>query len=194
MGGVDKGLQVFGDRPLAAHVFERLRPQVDEMFISANRHADWYAGLGAPVLRDENPSLNPSFEGPLAGILAGLRRAHREFLVVVPCDGPFLAADLVARLHTALLRDNADIACACTDAPTGGVDRHYVYALMRTTLAPDLSQYFLDGGRAVRAWYARHKLTEVRFDDPRSFYNINTAEALAVLERHSGPAPTGNAG
>jgi molybdopterin-guanine dinucleotide biosynthesis protein A len=37
MGGVDKGLQPFRGKPMAAHAIERLAPQVDELLINANR-------------------------------------------------------------------------------------------------------------------------------------------------------------
>ena len=36
MGGVQKGLQMLRGRPLIECVIERLRPQVDELLISAN--------------------------------------------------------------------------------------------------------------------------------------------------------------
>jgi molybdopterin-guanine dinucleotide biosynthesis protein A len=48
MGGADKGLQLLHGRPLAAHVLDRLGPQAGSLAISANRHLDAYAALGAP--------------------------------------------------------------------------------------------------------------------------------------------------
>ena len=42
MGGVDKGLQPFRGRPLAAWSLERLQPQVGAMLINANQHPDDY--------------------------------------------------------------------------------------------------------------------------------------------------------
>jgi molybdopterin-guanine dinucleotide biosynthesis protein A len=41
----------------------------------------------------------PGFAGPLAGLQAGLRRCGTDYLLSVPCDSPFLPADLAARLH-----------------------------------------------------------------------------------------------
>ena len=38
MGGVDKGLQNFNGMPLALHTLLRLRPQVGEVMINANRN------------------------------------------------------------------------------------------------------------------------------------------------------------
>ena len=39
MGGVDKGLQPFRGKAMAAHAIERLAPQVDEILVNANRNA-----------------------------------------------------------------------------------------------------------------------------------------------------------
>ncbi len=69
MGGVDKPLEHFQGRPLVAHVLGRIAPQVQgRVIISANRHAEVYAGFGYPVLADGLSD----FQGPLAGLLAGL--------------------------------------------------------------------------------------------------------------------------
>src|SRR3982751_4442728 len=94
MGGVDKGLQPFRGKPMAAHVLERLAPQVDEILINANRNAEAYAQFGHRVIADEVAG----FAGPLAGFERGLAHASGALVVTVPCDSPFLPVDLVARL------------------------------------------------------------------------------------------------
>ncbi|MEZ0273190.1 MAG: NTP transferase domain-containing protein, partial [Methylophilaceae bacterium] len=62
MGGVDKGLVPFQGKPLVTHVLERLRPQVDEILVNANREIDTYAKFGYPVV----PDAIGGFAGPLA--------------------------------------------------------------------------------------------------------------------------------
>ncbi|WP_323092258.1 NTP transferase domain-containing protein, partial [Aeromonas jandaei] len=71
MGGEDKGWVELAGRPLIAHVLERLRPQVDEILINANRSHDRYQAL-APVISDDNRD----YLGPLAGMQAGLAAAR----------------------------------------------------------------------------------------------------------------------
>ena len=51
MGGDDKGWVPLAGQPLIVHVLERLRPQVDEVLINANRSEDRYRQL-APVIGD----------------------------------------------------------------------------------------------------------------------------------------------
>jgi molybdenum cofactor guanylyltransferase len=186
MGGADKGLQILHGKPLAAHVLARLAPQVDALAISANRNRDAYAALGAPWHASVLADTLPDFPGPLAGLLAGLRAARTEWLLTAPCDSPWLPADLAARLgHAALAHGEAgaDIVTATTRNAEGEVSLHPVFALVRTSLADDLAAFLEAGERKVRAWYARHTAAEVAFDDERAFYNINSLQELAELDR-----------
>jgi NDP-sugar pyrophosphorylase family protein len=50
MGSVDKGLQNFNNKPMIAHVLERLTPQADEIIINANRSINEYAAFGHRVI------------------------------------------------------------------------------------------------------------------------------------------------
>ncbi|KWF67905.1 molybdenum cofactor guanylyltransferase MobA [Burkholderia pseudomultivorans] len=183
MDGVDKGLQLLDDTPLALHVLRRLAPQVDELLISANRHPDRYAELGAPFDARVVPDLTPDFPGPLAGLLAGMRAARAPLVACAPCDSPFLPADLVARLRTALDAQHADIAMAVSVDAQHTRAPQPTFALLRTSLADDLAARLAAGDRKVRAWYARHKTVEVEFRDERAFYNANSWQELAALAR-----------
>lgn len=183
MGGRDKGLIDLAGRPLAAHVLAALVPQVDRLLINANRHEDEYNALGAPVVRDPLEG----FLGPLAGVLAGLEAASTPLLATLPCDSPFIPADMVARMRAALERDGAGIAVA-----HDGERRQPVFMLLRTDLAPDLRAWLEQGGRKIDAWYEGHTIADVDFSDtPETFININTpderdaaADRLAARERN----------
>jgi molybdopterin-guanine dinucleotide biosynthesis protein A len=187
MGGVDKGLQPLHGEALAAHVLKRLAPQTGALLISANRHPDTYAALGAPFGATIVADTLPGFPGPLAGLLAGLRASTTPYLLSAPCDSPWLPADLAARLAHALDSNQADIATVTTVDAHGEASLHPVFALLRTGLADDLSAFLDAGERKVRAWYARHKTVEVVFTDERAFYNANSLQELADLERDRGP-------
>jgi molybdenum cofactor guanylyltransferase len=188
MGGVDKGLQELRGEPLALHVLKRLAPQTGALLISANRNAARYAALGAPFDATVIADTLPDFPGPLAGLLAGLRAARTAFMLSAPCDTPALPVDLAARLagalDAALDAGHADIATVTTRNARHEVSIHPVFALMRTSLADDLASFLGAGERKVRAWYARHKTVEVAFADERAFYNVNSLQELADLERN----------
>ncbi len=193
MGGLDKGLQPFRGRPLAAVALERLRPQAapGKLSVSANRHLDRYAAFGIPVLGDALPG----HPGPLAGLLAGLQWCDAPWLLAVPCDTPCFPLDLGARLAEAAMAAGADIAIAAApDAlPTGSPDAapvplrmHPVACLLRAGQQDDLRRYLDGGGRKVLEWMGRHALATAAFDrlgdDPLAFRNANTLDELHRLE------------
>jgi molybdopterin-guanine dinucleotide biosynthesis protein A len=175
MGGVDKGLAPFRGRPLVAHVIERLAPQVGEILVNANRNPEAYAGFGHRVIADEIPG----FAGPLAGFERGLAHARGDLVVTVPCDSPFLPADLVARLRAGLESAGADLAVART-----GGQAHPVFCLMRRGVYASLRDFLASGQRKIDKWYAALRVAEVPFDDEeQAFANINTRDELAGLEK-----------
>jgi molybdopterin-guanine dinucleotide biosynthesis protein A len=173
MGDVDKGLQAVADMPMVRHVLTRLAPQVDKLIISANRNLPVYQSLGVPVWPDEIPG----FAGPLAGFQTGLLHCDTAYLVIAPCDSPFMPLDLVEKLRDALISANADLAFAATGT---GATRQLqpVFCLMKTSLLPNLTQFLQHGGRKVDAWYATLNAVEVHFSDEIAFCNINTPEDL----------------
>lgn len=189
MGGQDKGLLLLDGRPLAAHVLERLRPQVGPLAISANRHCPEYLSLGCPVWPDEEagplsngPPPAPRFRGPMAGMLSGLRHCNTEWLVTVPCDSPHLPRDLVARLAEAVQRHGGLLASACTPGGPGEAPRSQpVFCLMHSSLQASLADHLARGRHRVRQWQSEMGGVEVLFDDVHAFANANTPEDLARL-------------
>ena len=174
MGGVDKGLRELRGKPMVKWVLERIAPQVDEVLINANQNLEVYAGFGPRVIPDEIGG----FAGPLAGLQRGLSEARHPLVATVPCDTPFLPADLVARLHAALTAHGAQLAVART-----GDQPHPVFCLCRRDVLPHLTQFLAGGGRKIDAWYATLNVAEVAFDDePAAFSNINTPEELRSFE------------
>jgi molybdenum cofactor guanylyltransferase len=173
MGSVDKGLVLLHGRPMVQHALERFAPQVDDLMINANQHAEQYAAFGFPVI----PDAIGGFVGPLAGLHVGLTHATRPLVATVPCDSPFLPADLVMRLLDALKTRDAELAVARTfDQP------HPVFALVRRSVLPHLAHFLESGGRKIDAWYATLKTVEVAFDDePDAFRNINTVDELRQI-------------
>lgn len=174
MNGIDKGLIDLAQRPMIAWVLERLRPQVTRVLISANRHIDQYENFGHAVL----PDTPTDFRGPLAGIATALQTINTPLLAVVPCDAPRLPTDLVARLYTTLVTENADISAA-----HDGERLQSVCALLKRDVLADLLIYLNAGERRVDRWYARHRVAIASFaDQPNAFVNINDPITRAHVE------------
>ena len=174
MGGIDKGLQELRGQPMVHWVAERLAPQVDELLINANQNGERYAAFGHRVVPDQIPD----FAGPLAGLHAALSAASHPLVATAPCDSPFLPADLISRLFSALTATGADLAVARTfDQP------HPVFCLCRRDVLPHLTEFLAGGGRKIDRWYTTLKVVEVAFDDEAdAFENINTREELGRFE------------
>ncbi|MFG6466274.1 molybdenum cofactor guanylyltransferase MobA [Roseateles sp. BYS87W] len=163
MGGVDKGLQPWHGRPLAAHVLDALAPQVQSLMVSANRHLDAYAALGVPVLPDP-PAY--AFAGPLAGMLAGLLAVPDDtWLLTVPCDSPQLPSDLAARLWAAALPHGLAFVQAEREHPT--------HALLHTRHRATLDAALAQGQHAVLRWMRSQPHGVAQFNAPGAFVNFN---------------------
>ena len=174
MNGLDKGLVQLQQKPLIAHVIARLKPQVDEIFINANREIAQYQVFGLPVLKDENEE----FIGPLAGFSLGLQHAKHNYVLTVPCDSPLLPLDLAERLLSGMAVSRADIAVASSDE-----NSHPVFCLMKKSVLPSLLAYIESGERKVSTWQKSQKYIEVDFSDcSEAFTNLNTFDDLADLE------------
>jgi molybdenum cofactor guanylyltransferase len=173
MGGVDKGLITIQNKTFVQHIMERLKPQVDEILINANREIAQYQKYNLPVFQD----LEPDFIGPLAGFQIGLQHCKYDYLLTIPCDSPFIPNNLATRLMQSLLEKKADIAVAKSDDSA-----HPVFSLMKKTVLPSLISYLAQGGRKVSAWQKCLEYIEVEFNDcSEAFINLNTFEELDAL-------------
>ncbi len=105
MGGGDKGLRRIGGATILARVIATMAHQCAGLVLNANGDPARFAAYGLPVIADSLAG----FQGPLAGVLAGLdwvaaNRPDLAFAVSAPTDTPFLPSDLVARLQACPLR------------------------------------------------------------------------------------------
>jgi molybdopterin-guanine dinucleotide biosynthesis protein A len=193
MGGGDKGLLALDDRPILAHVMDRLAPQVGAMALNANGDPARFDAFGLPVL----PDPIPGFAGPLVGVLAGLDWAAEQgadTIVTVAADTPFFPTDLVAQLTDVATGMAHPLVLAATprgDTDTksmsgSGLIRHPTFGLWPTALRHDLRAALLDGLRKVVIWTDKHHGREAVFDDTSDpFFNVNTPEDLDVARRRA---------
>jgi molybdopterin-guanine dinucleotide biosynthesis protein A len=181
MQGQDKGLLDYQGKPLIAHVLQCLQQQqmpVQQIRINANRHLAQYASYGYPVIQDQMAD----FQGPLAGMQAGLSACQSELCLFVPCDTPFLPADLSLRmwqaLQTAPAQTKIDIAIARSQQV------HPVICLMRVSLLASLQQALAQGQRKVLQWQQQqaHCMVDFAVDgaqqDERILRNFNHPQDL----------------
>lgn len=172
MGGKDKGLVVFAGKPLVEHVMETLIPQVQQLFINANRSVEAYQSYGYPVVGDNFSG----FQGPLAGIEAALNFSETLYLATVPCDSPKLPADYVMRMGEQLLRAQSELVVA-----SDGQRMHPVFCLINVSLLDSLRFQIESGERKIDRWFEKINYSVCDFSDQRdAFYNINTEQELTI--------------
>ena len=175
MDGKDKGLIRLREHYLIEHVITALRPQVDSLFINANRNHERYRQLtNLPII----PDLIADYPGPLAGIATGLHHATTEHVVFTPCDSPLIPHDLVARLYQAMQQQQAAISTVMIDGCL-----QPVFALIQRHLLVELLGFLHSGQRKVEVWYQQYPLATIDCSDQAAnFVNLNSPTELAQLD------------
>jgi len=166
MGGQDKGLIEINGRALVGILIDRLSEQVSTILINANRNRKLYQAFGYPVVSDQLDD----YQGPLAGFACAMDTVDTDFILTLPCDGPSLASDYVARFITSQQRSGAAI-CVADD----GERLQPVHALIKVDLLTSLNAFLDSGDRKIDRWYAMHDFVKTDFSDCADmFRNINT--------------------
>lgn len=171
MGGADKGLLDWQGRPLIAWLHDLVRPLTDDLIISCNRNSERYAGFADRLVQDDDND----FQGPLAGIRAGLRAAKHAHLLLLPCDAP--------RLDNALLHTLLEQAGERAVVVRRGDYYEPLFSLIPCALQAHLEQAWQAGERSPQRWLrSLDPLTiDVALDDPR-LANFNTPDTLTAAQ------------
>ena len=174
IGGA-KPLRRLGGQRLIDRAWAMARQWSDVVAVSV-RDEDQAEGCGLPLLFDA-----AGIEGPLAGLVAGLRFATEagcDGVLIIPADMPFLPADLADRLSSAMTGRQAAIVAS-------GGHLHPVCGLWPTSAIETVPAYLETGSRSLRGFAAAVGYVAVEWPvepaDP--FFNINAVEDLAAAER-----------
>ncbi|WP_444542508.1 cyclic pyranopterin monophosphate synthase MoaC [Deefgea tanakiae] len=175
MDGRDKGLVELSGRPLIEWSLEGVQRQstpVNHVLISANRNLPDYARYGFAVLRD----VYPNHPGPMGGIHAAFLASPAKLMLVIPCDSPFLPADLLQQLRAAMESSKAQAAVAKTSD-----GRLYpTICLLSRSVLPSLVEHLSCGRLKMLDWLKSIGAVEVTFAKD-SFPNLNTLDDLSGL-------------
>ena len=176
--GADKALVTWHGKALLTHAVERLRPQVDEIVINTNSGAPEYRAQGLVLVPDQTNS----FDGPLAGVLAGMEWAGKNgasHLATVAVDTPLFPENLVA-----VLEQRAGKKIIAAESAAG---LHPTFALWPVSAGPALASWLASGQSRKMTDFLKSQAFETAIFasagplDP--FFNINTPEDLALLSR-----------
>lgn len=174
MDGQDKGLVNCAGRPLIEYALDTLKPLCNRILINANRSLEDYRRFGHPVISDGTSA----FDGPLAGILAGLKMATTPYLMAIPCDCPRLTPQTLTRMLQTLRDNNAEICI-----PHDGNRPHPVIMVLQTRLRASLEAQLAAGERKIDCWTQKHHTVLADCSqDPEQFLNINSPQQLKAME------------
>jgi molybdopterin-guanine dinucleotide biosynthesis protein A len=176
LGVTHKALVDLGGRPMLDHVLERVRGQAERILISVHQTSDELTRFGCEQVVD----VVVRQRGPLTGLVSGLLRLEcrgfGDWLLLCPCDAPFLSHDLAERLVGAVRETGEQVAVARYQ----GVLQP-VFSLWHLGALPVLKEALLERGRGG-LMSVLDGLSHVKVDwperNPSPFFNVNTPEEL----------------
>ncbi|MCF7645628.1 molybdenum cofactor guanylyltransferase [Bacillus subtilis] len=184
LGGGDKSLRPLGDHTILHQVCARLKPQTEQIVISANSDPAFFVSFGYPIINDGEWL----HSGPLAGVLAGCRYASQlgySHVMSVAADTPFFPPDLLQRFAETLVSAPAEIKDTIVFARSD-FGSHPTFALWPASLAGSLQNWLSETKRrSIRVFAANHTIAYTDFTETDKisgldpFFNINTQAELA---------------
>ncbi|SFR60801.1 molybdenum cofactor guanylyltransferase [Marinobacter daqiaonensis] len=171
MGGADKGLVEWQGRPLVAWVLDAMTPVVSPVWISANRSHDRYRGYSSRLVSD---AAELRWQGPMAGLLAGLQAAASEgfdAVLVSPCDTPGVTPELFRALYRAY-----QAAPGVPVIVSSGGRQHPLHGVYPVSLATMVARRLKAGDRRVMAFAGAAGARSVSIEPESLLDNINRLE------------------
>lgn len=158
----DKAGLAVGGRTLLEHVLSQLEPHFSEILISVSPGQKIRFASGRTV-EDGTPG-----QGPLGGILAGLKAAANDASAVVACDIP----DINVPLLRSLARAAGDAEIAVPVGPAGHFEP--LFAVFRKSAIPEIEELLQAGERSILPLFGRCRTTVLRIEDAAWLRNLNT--------------------
>lgn len=175
MGGQDKGLIEIAGKPMVQYALEVQQPLVDSLVINANRNIEDYERLGVRVIKDTLAD----HQGPLAGLSAAIDALDTDYVIMCPCDSPFMQKDLMMSLIASCVSSDSDIAVA-----HDGQRLQPVFCVVHRRVKDSLNEFLLSGERKIDKWFLHHSVCKVDATNfTRSFVNVNTEEERLNAEK-----------
>jgi molybdopterin-guanine dinucleotide biosynthesis protein A len=178
MGGLVKANLPLAGTTLLRHVIDRVAPQVGRLVLSVAAAAPEFEYTGLEQVVDPRPGHN----GPLGGLLSALQwiSGSYEWLLLVPCDAPFLPRNLGERLHRQALETGR---AGCVARYEGVVQP--TFSIWNCSLLPRLSESVMDRGVAGFKPFLEAEpqaILDWEVTEPSPFFNVNDAPALEKAE------------
>ena len=178
MGVGRKALLKLNDRPLLAHVIDRLQPQVDLLLLSCESHTNDFDDFGLKLI----PDLLPRHRGPLTGLCSALQhmvaKKQDHGLLLCPCDAPFIPLDLVKTLVDADQDDSKPVVVVSYQGvlqPTFSLWHKHHFPVIHEAVVKRGQ-----GGLKHMLDSIPHQIVEWPEAEPSPFFNVNTPKEFEI--------------
>ena len=183
--GQDKGLINLAKRPLLLHVLDKLGNISNDIHVVVNSEAqkEKFASLTS---RNVHLSVDgANIQTPLAGALTGFKTVQNTYTILLACDTPFIASEILRFLLDISINRDA----AIPRWPNGNIEP--LQAVYHAKKAADAAQNALRNNQLnMRSMISNMKKIRyvstlvLRQFDPKlmSFFNINTPNDLRNAE------------
>ena len=172
LDGEDKGLMKAKgkqNKPLIERQIDILKPQVRALSISANRNLPTYKSYGYPVYQDKT---GEQFDGPLQGILKGLKECQTDWLYIQPIDTPNLPANGIQQFIDRVRLNGSSSFYLVTEKRA-----HYLHLLLHRSCYDSLKSFVDRNERRVKAFVKEINAEPINLGwQEDAFKNLNDIE------------------
>jgi molybdopterin-guanine dinucleotide biosynthesis protein A len=176
--GRDKAFIRLSGRPLIEHIASKAAGVFEKVIISGPESLN---KMGFAAVPDQHAGA-----GPIAGILSGLTVSQTPWIMVLPCDSPFVPEKFM-RGMAALINDHEVV------VPRAGGHYEPLHSLYSRELIPRFKHSISRGESKIISLYEKARLLEVGPEiygpwDPEemAFFNINTEDDFRRAEEYLG--------
>ena len=184
--GQDKGSFSINGKPMIIHVLETLALVADEIVIVLRdeNQVDDYKQLFDSLTSNNKTKLKICTDilkdqGPLAGILTGLKNIKSDKAMVIPCDSPFVTEFFVNKMFK--FSEEADFDAFVPKWSNGKLEP--LHSIYKKDLQPVIQKLLYKHKRDVKSFIDKLKVEYIDAESldgtGRSFININRADDVS---------------
>ena len=164
----NKGLIQFNGYYVLSRIIKLSKKYSNDVSIIANDNLEEYRKLHPNLHSD----VLDNYQGPLSGIYTALSKSKNKYVIILPCDGPFISEVYFEKFINH--ESNLLILVAKT-----GDQLQPVYARLDSSLKESLRVFLETGERKIDKWYTACGYEEIIFEkNNEMFININSKDDI----------------
>ena len=173
MDGQGKGILNVEGKYIINYIINIAEKYSKKIIVNVNRNFEKYEAMGLVICKD----VLDDFQGPLAGIYSGLMMIDTEYMITLPCDGPFIRDIFFKKMISS--DNNADINVA-----HDGKRIQPVYCMIKKSVTNNLEGFLKTDQRKIDKWFENNITNLIDFSQYNEmFVNINDKNELEKYKK-----------